>query len=735
MKRDAITDELIEDERYELAEAPIYEFSHSRRAFVEALGAGMFIAIGASESLGQLPALRSRGGNARTNIADRIHIAEDGKITVWTGKVEVGQGSRTQVSQAVAEELRVPIESVQVVMGDTELCPNDGGTSGSSTTPRTIPSIRSAAAAARQLLLELAAQRLSAQPESLEVRDGRISQPRSGRAVTYAELAKDESLAAKLDAAPPRELKLEPADSWRVLGQSAPRAQAAQIVTGAHRYPSDIVRPQMLYGRVLRKPAYGSTLVSVDVAKAEAVPGVNVVRDGEFVGCAAPNSWAAAKGLEVLEQSAKWQLPEGEQPSSDTLSGYLKEHASTSSGGRGGRGGTSRGLVDAALESASKRLTAAYEIAYVQHAPMEPRAAVAEWQDGKLTVWTATQNPLRVRGELMEAFKLPADRVRVIVPDAGGGFGGKHTGEVALEAGRLAKASGKPVSLRWTRAEEFTWAYFRPAGLIEAAAALDADGQLSAWKFVNYNSGGSALETPYQVPNVRTQFVSCDAPLRAGSYRALASTANTFARECFMDELAAASGADPLRFRLDHLPAGRLRDVLAAATEKFDWTGRSAKREANTGVGLACGTEKGSFVAACAQVAVDRATGAIKVLRVCEAFECGAIQNPANLRAQVEGSILMGLGAVLRERTEFADGKITNAAFSEYLVPRMDDLPELDTVLINRRDLPSVGAGETPIIAIAPAIANAVFQATGVRVRSMPISAEVLRRSTETAGT
>ncbi|HTM54180.1 MAG TPA: molybdopterin cofactor-binding domain-containing protein [Pirellulales bacterium] len=735
MKHDAITNELIEDERYELAEAPVYDFSHTRRAFVEAVGAGIVIAIGAADSLGQLPSLRTRGGNTRTNIADRIHIAEDGTVTVWTGKVEVGQGSRTQVCQAAAEELRVPLQSVRAVMGDTELCPNDGGTSGSGTTPRTIPSIRTAAAAARKLLLELAAEKLGAQPDALELRDGRISQPGSGRAVSYAELAKDKSLAEKLDAAPPRELKLEPVDNWRVLGQPAPRAEAEQIVMGAHRYPSDIVRPQMLYGRVLRKPAYGATLVSIDVSKAEAMPAVKVVRDGDFVGCAASSSWAAAKAVEALEKSAKWQLPDGEQPSSDTLSSYLKEHESTSGGGRGGRGGTSRGTADTALEAADKKLSAAFDIAYVQHAPMEPRAAVAEWQDGKLTVWTATQNPLRVRGELMEAFKLPADRARVIVPDAGGGFGGKHTGEVALEAARLAKGSGKPVSLRWTRAEEFTWAYFRPAGLIEASAALDANGRLSAWKFVNYNSGGSALETPYQVPNVRTQFISSAAPLRAGSYRALASTANTFARECFMDELARAAGADPLRFRLDHLPAGRLRDVLTAAAEKFDWPRRSAKRQPNTGVGLACGTEKGSFVAACAEITVDRASGAIRVLHVCEAFECGAIQNPANLRAQVEGSILMGLGAALRERVRFAEGKIANASFSEYLVPRMDDLPELDTVLLNRRDLPSAGAGETPIIAIAPAIANAVFQATGVRVRSMPISAELLKLPAETAGT
>ena len=313
---------------------------------------------------------------------------------------------------------------------------------------------------------------------------------------------------------------------------------------------------------------------------------------------------------------------------------YLKKHAaSQSTPGRAiGRGGTLRGAVDEALQSAAKSLSASYDIAYIQHAPMEPRAAVAEWQEGKLTVWTGTQNPMRVRGELMEAFRLPAEKVRVIVPDAGGGFGGKHTGEVALEATRLAKASGKPVSLRWTREEEFTWAYFRPAGLIEVAGGLNADGRLSAWKFINYNSGGSALETPYTVPNARTQFVACEAPLRSGSYRALASTANTFARECFMDEMAAAAGADPLAFRLAHLPTGRLRDVLVAACEKFDWSNRTNQPGADRGVGLACGTEKGSYVAACVEVEVDRNSGNVKVRQVCQAFECGAIQNPANLK-------------------------------------------------------------------------------------------------------
>ncbi len=736
MTRDLVTDEPIEDERYELLAGPSYEFAHSRREFVGVLGAGILIVVAAPNVIAQQAERRPGGsdrGGQSGKIADRLHIGVDGTVTVLTGKVEVGQGARTQVCQAAAEELRLNPANVHVIMGDTELCPNDGGTSGSGTTPRTIPSIRAAAAVARQVLVELAATKLQADASTLSVQDGRIVEPKSNRSVSYAELAKDETLKSKLDRGVGSDGSMVPAQQWQVLGTSPGRSGAEQIVTGSHRYPSDIVRPDMLYGRILRPPAYGARLVSIDLGPAEAMAGVKVVRDGEFVGCAAKSTWLAAQAIEALAPTVQWEHVEAsKQPTSDALFEYLKEHATSQAagGGRGfGRsGGTSRGNVEEGLASAKKKLHAAYEVAYIQHAPMEPRAAVAQWQEGKLTVWTGTQNPTRVRGELMQAFHLPTERVRVIVPDAGGGFGGKHTGEVALEAARLAKGCGQPVSVRWTREEEFVWAYFRPAGLIEVTGGLDAQGGLSAWTFANYNSGGSALETPYSVPNVRTQFISCDAPLRAGSYRALASTANTFARECFMDELAQAADADPLAFRLTHLAAGRLRDVLLAATEKFDWNGRRKKRGAGRGVGLACGTEKGSHVAACAEVEVDRGTGTVKVRHVCQAFECGAIQNPNNLRAQVEGCVIMGLGAALRERIDFADGKIHNASFSEYLVPRMEDVPAIDTVLVNRRDLPSTGAGETPIIAVAPAIANAVFHATGIRVRAMPIPTEALKQ-------
>jgi len=473
----------------------------------------------------------------------------------------------------------------------------------------------------------------------------------------------------------------------------------------------------MLYGRVLRAPSYGATLGSVDLSEAQKMPGVTAVRDGGFVACAAPTTFAARKALAAISATAQWKTVE--QPSSDDLFGYLKQHAKPQERPQAqGRGSVEKGLAEARA-----RLKASYQVPYVQHAPMEPRAAVAEWQSGRLTVWTGTSNPASVRQQLAETFGVAQDRVRVLVPHFGGGFGGKHTGEAATEAARLAAEAGHPVAVRWTRAEEFIWAYFRPAALIEIEAGLDADNAISAWNFTNYNSGAAALDTPYRIPNTRVQFVASDPPLRQSSYRVLAATANNFAREAFTDELAQAAGKDPLEFRLSHLDNQRIRNVLSAAAQRFGWVERRKKRRPGTGIGLACGTEKNSVVAACCEVEVDRASGAPRLIEVVQAFECGAILNPANLRSQVEGSIMMGAGPALREEILFKDGKLTNARFATYRVPRFRDLPKLEVILLDRKDLESAGAGETPIIVIAPAIANAVFHATGKPVHAMPIRA------------
>ncbi len=709
----------------------------TRRSFVKLLGAGLLIsALGPVIPSRGGPVLRAgerrgdRGGGGERTVGARLHLGADGTITVLTGKVEVGQGSRAEITQAAAEELRVSPERIALVMADTEVCPDDGGTSGSGTSPRTVPAVRQACAAARSVLAEIAAKRWGVGADALVVKGGTIEDPASKRTVAFAELAAGPEVTESFRRALPRDVAVTPVAEWKTLGAAVGRPNARDVVTGAHRYPSDIVRPGMLRGRVLRPPSFGAKLTSVDLSKAQALDGVVAVRDGDFVGCAAPSSTRAARALDALADAAVWE-PGPKAPSSAELFDHLKAHAGNEGGGGrggfggrgggGGGGGGPEGDVAGALEKAHQTLRASYRVAYIQHTPMETRAAVAEWEGEKLTVWTGSQNPFGIRNELCRAFGLTPDRVRVVIPDTGGGFGGKHSGECAIEAARLARAAKKPVSLHWTRGEELTWAYFRPAGLIEVAGGLDDQGSIAAWDFTNINSGGSAVGTPYRSGAARTRAIGSASPLRTGSYRALASTANNFARECFMDELAEAAGADPLAFRLAHLEKGRLRDVLEAAAARFDWAHRSAKKEADAGVGLACGTEKGSYVATCAEVRVDRKTGKIEVLHVAQVFECGKVLNPSNLLAQVQGCIVMGIGGALIEEVRFEDGKVLTNRLASYPVPRFRDVPPLDIQLLDRPDLPPAGAGETPIIGIAPAIANAVARATGVRIRSMPI--------------
>jgi CO/xanthine dehydrogenase Mo-binding subunit len=686
-----------------------YDFGLKRRSFVQLLGAGLILAVSVAPALAQQRRGRGGGGGAG-NIAARVHLGKDGTITVMTGKVEGGQGARAELSEAAAEELCVPVVRIQLVMADTSLVPDDGITAGSGSTPRTVPAMRHGAAAAREALIGFAAKRWGVDRSTVQVQDGKASRTSSQETLSYADLAADADAAKALDRAIPAEVTLTRVAEWKVLGNSTPRPNARDIVTGAHQYPSDISRPGMLYGKVLRPPSYGAKLTSIDLAPAQAIKDVVAVRDDQFVGVAAPTSFLAEKALDAVAKTAKWEP--APHPSSKELFDYLKQHVPD--------GVPTNPFADE-LSQAKKVLRQTYQVAYVQHAPLEPRAAVAEWLDGKLTVWTSTQNPFGCRSELARAFHLGDEQVRVIVPDFGSGFGGRHTGEAGVEAARLAKVAGHPVSLRWTRREEFTWAYFRPAAVIEIEAGLDDKSKLTCWHFVNINAGGAGIETPYRAGKHRSQSVRADAPLRQGSYRCLAATGNNFARESFMDELAAAAGMDPLQFRLAHLDNPRLRAVLETAAQRFGWQERFKEKNPKVGIGLACGTEKGSYVAACAEVEVDRTAKRIAVRRVCQVFECGAILNPANLLSQVQGAIIMGLGPALREEINFENGEVLNASFRRYQVPRFSDVPELDIRLLNRPDLDSAGGGETPIIAIAPAIGNAVFQAIGLRVRSMPI--------------
>jgi isoquinoline 1-oxidoreductase len=699
----------IERERYELFEAPAYRFELERRDFFKFLGGGLVLllaldAAATAQESGRGAAMRP---DARPpELAAWLHIGEDGAILVYTGKTEVGQNIRTSLAQAVAEELRVPIGFVQLVMADTDLTPYDMGTFGSRTTPLMAPQMKKVGAAAREALIDLAADKWKVDRSSITVADGKVKNNASGESLEFGQLTRGRNLVKTVDTA----AVTSPSD-WTLEGTSAPKVNARDMVTGAHRYTSDLTRPGMLHGRVLRPSTFQAKLVSFDAREAGEIPGVVTVRDGDFVGAVAPDETTLRKAIGAIK--AEWSAEP--QPSSKELFHYLKKNVPQPA---------------RADFEADHKLNATYTVAYIAHVPLEPRAAIAEWNDGKVTVWTGTQRPWGVKAELAEAFKLPAERVRVIVPDTGSAYGGKHTGEAAIEAARLAKAANRPVKLIWSREEEFTWAYFRPAGVIDIRSGMTRDGLIAAWQFDNYNSGPSGIETPYDIANHTAQFYPVDSPLRQGSYRGLAATANHFARESHMDDLAAAVGMDPLEFRLKNLKNERLRAVLQGAAEKFGWG--KQKPAADHGFGLACGLEKGGYVATCAEISivpgeflgaeVTPAPPRVRIDRVVTAFECGAVVNPAHLKNQIEGSMVMAIGGALFEAVDFSNGRILNPHFASYRVPRFSDLPLIETVLVDRKDLPSAGAGETPIVGLAPAVGNAIFQATGSRIRSLPMA-------------
>lgn len=690
MTMDRLRDMTDAPERYELEAEPFPHPLPIRPNLFREFGPGLVILVAPSPP------------DANTQEFDAwLHMGESGLVIVCTGKAEVGQNARTSLTQAVADELPVPLASIRVVLGDTYLSPFDMGTFGSRTTPLMVPQVRRAAAAARELLIGLAAKRWGTDRAALTVEGGGVIEASTGRELGFESLIQGRSLVQSVGP----DVATKPADQWKVAGTSVAKVDGRAFVTGRHRYTSDVSAEGMLYGKVLRAPAFGAILKNADVSRACALPGVNVVQEGGFVGVTAPTPTEAERALAAI--TADWDMP-SLPPGQDLIA--LLRPASTH--------------YTCPSESATGHsLQATYTLAYIAHVPLEPRAALALWETGTLTVWTGTQRPFGVREELVAAFDLPEDHVRVIVPDTGSGYGGKHTGDAAVEAARLSRAVERPVKLVWTREEEFTAAYLRPAGVIDVCAATEEDGTLAQWEFHNYNSGAAGITSPYEVPTQVTEFHETASPLRQGSYRALAATGNHFARESHMDDLAHAHGIDPLAFRLQNLQDERLRAVLTAAAERFGWESRHAAPD--HGFGIACGTEKGSYIANCVEVAPE--TGSVKIVRIVAAFECGAVINPHHLENQVEGAIVMGIGGALFEAIRFDGGRILNPRLSEYRVPRFGDVPEIEVVLLNRKDLPSVGAGETPIVAIAPAIGNAIFNATGIRLRALPLTPNGVR--------
>jgi isoquinoline 1-oxidoreductase len=601
-----------------------------------------------------------------------VHVSPGGLVTAFTGKVDVGQGTRRALRLAIAEQLHVPLERVRIVMGDTDVCPYDMGTFGSMSMPNALPDLRRAAAAAYAAIQ----------------RDGAVKA--GDRRVGIA------------------------ADDIPIATASPPELAGDDIaaVTGAKEFVADVHRPGMEHGFVLRAPRFGARLAEVEIGAARAIEGVTVVVEGGFVGVCAARRDDARRALDAIV--TKWN--EADIVDEADLESHLRAHP-VESDGFGGRFEHDSGDVDAHLASSAVSLDRTYSAAYIAHAPIETRVATAEWNGDRVTVWTGTQRPFGVRNAIASAVGVDETHVRVVVPHTGTGFGGKHEPDVAVSAARLARAAGAPVRVHWSRQEEFTWAYFRPAAVIDIRAGTTSDGDLVAWEFTNINSGASGIGVPYAVTNQRLRFEPADSPLRQGAYRALASTANNFARESLIDELAHELDVDPLVFRLRNLNDDRLADVLRAVCERFGW--QSHPRDTGYGVGLAVGTEKTGRSATCVLVRVEGAR--LEILRVATAFECGAVVDPENLRKQVEGATVMGLGGALFEAIHFADGVVTNPRFSEYRIPRFTDIPPIETILVDRADIPAAGGGETPIITIAPALANAIFDATGTRIRSLPL--------------
>jgi nicotinate dehydrogenase subunit B len=711
----AIENFAAEPERYEFRALPMHQFALERRDFLKLFGAGIVVFAVAKRAPAQETAPGPKGFHNEelpTEIGAWLHIGQDGKVTGFVGKAEMGQNIRTSLSQTIADELSVAPENVRLVMADTAVTPFDAGTFGSRTTPTMTPQFRKVAAAARAVLVAKAAKQWNVPPEKLAAQNGKVIERGGTRSLTYGELAHEDLFAQQLPATDP----VKPATEWDIAGKPLPKVDARAFVTGEHQYSLDLHPEGMLFGKILRPPSFGATVTSYDDTAAKAVSDVVLVRDGDFIGVAAPTADRAEQALEAVK--VRWK--EVPQVSDKEIFSYLKKSAQLSTNDRFRQ---SKGSVPDGLSSAAHKLSSTYNVAYIAHAPLEPRAAVAQWTHGKLTVWMGTQRPFAVRDDLASIFHVSEKDVRVIVPDTGSAYGGKHTSDAGLEAARLAReANGRPVKIAWTRQEEFTWAYFRPAGVIEVKSGVSAEGKLTAWEFHNYHSGMSGMETPYAVANQYTEYHQVPLVLRSGSYRGLAATANHFARETHMDELACTAQMDPLEFRLKNLTDRRMTAVLQAAAKVFGWPRQ--KTSQHQGFGIAVGFEKGSCVATCAEISIDRTAGVVQIVKLVEAFECGAIVNPDGLKNQVVGAMIQGLGGALFEAIQFENGKILNDRFSSYRVPRFRDVPQIETVLIDRKDIPSAGAGETPIMTVAPAIGNAFYDATGIRLRDLPLSPE-----------
>jgi nicotinate dehydrogenase subunit B len=680
---------------------------------------------------------------------DWLAINPDGTVTAFSGKVELGTGVRTALAQIVAEELDVPLERVHMVMGDTERTPDEGYTAGSMTISSSGTALRNAAAQARRILLEMAAKRLNARLDELAVQAGVISLIRHPeQKVTYDELMGDRAFNRKVTG----DVPLKDSKTYTIVGTSTPREDIPRKVAGQPSFIQDLRLPGMLHGRLVRPPSAGAELILMDASSLAEMPGlVKIVQRGNFIGVVAEREEQAILAAQQLK--VEWR-ERASLPPMQALYATLRSRPTQDNLL------VEQGDYETAFKQAAWQLHAAYYQPYHAHASIGPSCAVADVKEDQITVWASTPGPYPLSGALAQLLDVPAEKVHLVHMEGAGSYGQNGSDDAAADAVILSQAVGRPVRVQWSRQDEFVWEPKAPAMVMELHGGLDTQGNVVAWDYHVWSPSHVArarsaeglvagqlihgqaasqfgfsfgaernASTNYSFPNQRvTVHYLADSPLRASSFRSLGGAENTFANESFMDELAAAAGVDAVEFRLHYLADERAREVLKAAAGKAgwesrpSWQGKKNPLAEGRGVAFAWYENDQAIVASVAYVQVDAISGAVRVKRIVVAHDCGLIINPDGLKNQIEGNTIQSLSRALKEEVMFDEWRVKSVDWDSYPILTFSEVPEVEILLINRPDQPALGAGEPSTITTAAAVANAIFDATGTRLRQIPFT-------------
>jgi nicotinate dehydrogenase subunit B len=690
-------------------------------------------------------------GKLRNGIDDWLAIEPDGTVRAFSGKVELGTGTCTALAQIVAEELDIPFERVHMVMGDTARTPDEGYTAGSMTIQTSGTALRNAAAEARRILLEMASERLDAEPDELVIHDGVISLIQDPeRNASFAELVGGKLFNREVSGRAP----LKPTETYRIVGKSIARVDLPAKITGQPSFIQDLRLPGMLHGRLVRPPGPGAKLISVDEHSIQDIPGmVKLVQRGNFIGVVTEREEQALQAVKQLK--VEWKESPAFPPMED-LYAYMRAQKTDDVLL------IEQGDVEAALSESDQQLHATYYQPYHAHASVGPSCAVADVKDDQITIWASTPGPYPLRNAIAEMIAVPIEKVHVMHVEGAASYGQNGSDDVAADAVILSQAVGRPVRVQWSREDEFSWEPKAPAMVMEVNGGLDAQGNVVAWDYQVWSpshtarprsahqlltaqllnrqgdipprlSYGAERNAPtnysFLIQRVRIHWLA-RSPLRASSFRSLGGAENTFANESFMDELAAAARVDAVEFRMRYLKDARLREVLQAAADKANWDPRPSPRAEQVGAAEGRGVafaqyENDQAIVACiAFVQVDLQSGNVRAKRIVIAHDCGLIINPDGLKNQIEGNVIQSLSRVLKEEVIFDEFRIKSVDWDTYPILKFSEVPDIDIVLINRPDQPAVGAGEPSTITTSAAVANAIFDAVGVRLRQIPFNPE-----------